>query len=174
MSEREIKEVFERILPSVAAIKRNAFLDGMLAYHAKWKKYREDSMNYQEDEQYQNEWVEIAVMDQEDYWLYSPQFSQVVGRVLNELFKTKIQYHSLPDPTLIEKAIVLIDKHGNRWLVSLRTPKNEPEKMRVCMRMPRTVSPMLTHEANMASENEVSAVNAKVELRVTKTSAWYD
>ena len=51
MSEREIKELFRSILPSVAAIKRNAFLDGMLAYHEKWNKCREESMNYEADEQ---------------------------------------------------------------------------------------------------------------------------
>lgn len=171
MSESKIHEIFTTILPSVEAGKRMAFLAGMRAYHEKFMGWRV-GMHYEADEQYQNEWFEIAVVDQNDYWLYSPQFIKIMGLVLNELFKTRIQYHSLPDPTVIDRDCALIDRLTNRWVVSLRTPENEPEKMRICMRMPRSVTQMCT--CGMASENEVSAVNPTVQIRVTDTRAWYD
>ena len=173
MSESKIHEIFTTILPSVEAGKRIAFLAGLQAYHEKFKQWRVGSMNYEADEQYQNEWFEIAVVDQNDYWLYSPQFSKVMGLMLNELFKTRIQYHSRPDPTVIDRDSAFIDRLANRWLVSLRTPENEPDKMRICMRMPRSGTQMCTCGL-MASENDVSAVNSKLHLRVTDTSAWYD
>lgn len=174
MSENEIREIFTRSLPSVADVKRSVFLDGMQRYHAKFNKYREDSMNYEADEQYRNEWFEIAVMDKDDYWLYSPWFSKVAGLVLNELFKTTIKYHSLPDPLVFDKCIVLLDEHANRWIVSIKTQENEPEKVRVCMRFPRSVPKSSMKVAVTIDESELSSVDCKEVIQVTGTGVWYD
>lgn len=131
-------------------------------------------MNYEADEQYLNEWVEIAVMDRDDYWIYSPQFSKVTGLVLNELFKTKIQCHNLPDPLNFDRDLIFIDKHANRWTVSIRTRDNEPEQLRVCMRLPRSVPRLCMCGVSLASENECSVVGTKMAIQVIDTSVWYD
>ena len=170
----ELREIFTKLLPSVPAVKRSAFLDGMRAYHEKFKGYRGGDMNYEADEQYQNEWVDIAKVDQTDYWVYSPQFSQVMGLLVNELFKTKIQHHSLPNPLSYNRDVILIDKHMNRWAVSFIAAESEPEKLRICMRFPRSKTLICTCGIKFVSENEISAADTKVAINVLDTSGWYE
>ncbi len=108
-------------------------------------------------------------MDRDDYWIYSPQFSKVLGLVINELFKIKIQFHSLSGPVSLEKTICVIDNHANRWILSIQKREREPEKLRISMRLPRTKTTMCA--CDLVHEKEVHSGTPA--LCVDSTSSWY-
>jgi hypothetical protein len=124
----ELDEIFTTHLPSVAEGKRSAFFKGMRAYHDKFKAYREESMVYETGEQYMNDLPEITMMEQEDYWIYSPHFCRVFGLILNKLFKTKIDFISTPEITKYERGIVFIDTSRIRWTLLSPPPSENPKR----------------------------------------------
>ena len=131
---------FERNLPSVDEGKRRVFIENMLAYHSKYKAYRDNEMNYEGNTDYQNELFTVSVLDPTDYWIYSPQFKRTVALMIGELFKTKIVHVSVGSPVLVTQDLVFFDGHMNRWMMSFQSRENEPDKLHLVMRFPRSNS----------------------------------
>jgi hypothetical protein len=168
----ELDEIFTTHLPSVAEGKRSAFFKGIRAYHDKFKAYREESMVYETGDQYINDMPEITMLEQEDYWIYSPHFCRVFGLILNKLFKTKIDFISTPDISNYERGIVFIDTSMIRWTLLITPSVSKPEKIHIRLRFPRYNTNICLH--SLASENEISQKSSTVTLFVTSTKAWYD
>ena len=170
MSSDEMHEIMTTILPSINVNKRRALIDGLCAYHAKFAEYRCDRINPETSEDYLNEQFELAVVDQDDFWVYSPYFSKAMGLVLNKLFKTKIMYMGLYECVRYDREIVYIDKDMHRWMV--RFLPVETEKLRICMRMPRSGS--LLQKARAFDTSQVlDPVNPAI-ISVVETNAWYE
>jgi hypothetical protein len=168
----ELDEIFTTHLPSVAEEKRSAFFKGMRAYHDKFKAYREESMVYETGEQYMNDIPEITMLEQEDYWIYSPHFCRVFGLILNKVFKTKIDFISTPDISNYERGIVFLDTNKIRWTLLITPSVSEPEKIHIRLRFPRHNSNICLH--SLASENVISQKISPVTILVTSTKAWYE
>jgi len=168
----ELDEIFTTHLPSVAEGKRSAFFKGMRAYHDKFKAYREESMVYETGEQYMNDIPEITMLEQEDYWIYSPHFCRAFGLILNKVFKTKIDFISTPDISNYERGIVFIDTNKIRWTLLITPSVSEPEKIHIRLRFPRYNTNICLH--SLASENEISQKISPVTILVTSTKAWYE
>lgn len=168
----ELDEIFTTHLPGVAEEKRRAFFEGMRAYHAKFKEYREESLVYETGDEYLNDMPEIVVLDQEDYWVYAPHFCRVFGLVLNKLFKTKISFLSTPPIGSYERAVVFVDANKIRWTMLITRSVSEPERLRICLRFPRSDTKFCVHQ--LACENDISQKDSTVIAIMTSVSDWYD
>ena len=168
----ELDDIFTTHLPGVAEGKRRAFLDGMRAYHAKFKEYREEHMVYETGEQYQNYMAEIVVLDPEDFWVYAPHFCRVFGLVLNKLFKTKISFLSTPAIGSYERGMLFVDANKFRWSSMITPSVSEPGRLRICVRFPRSDTKFCVHQ--LASENDISQKESTVIAIVTSVSDWYE
>ena len=109
-----ITAIFEKNLPSVEEEKKNVFINNMLAYHSEFKRHKDSEMNYEENTEYQNEFSTLSILDQNDFWIYSPQFKKIVALMISELFKTKITQVSIGTPVDVTQDFVLFDRHLNR------------------------------------------------------------
>jgi len=151
-----ISAIFEKNLPSVEKEKKSIFIEKMLAYHNEFKRHRDNEMNYEGNAEYQNELSTLSIVDQNDYWIYSPQFKKTVALVIGELFKTKITEVSLSTPVTVTQDLVLFDGHLNRWTVSFQYREPEPEKLHIVIRFPRSSSgTKLTELTNRKSVSDL-------------------
>ena len=168
-----ITAIFEKNLPSVEEEKKNVFINNMLAYHSEFKRHRDSEMNYEENTEYQNEFSTLSILDQNDFWIYSPQFKKIVALMISELFKTKITQVSIGTPVDVTQDFVLFDRHLNRWMVSFQSRESEPEKIRIVIRFPRSKSKV--NLTTMVDEKTISdPINVNPCIAVIDVSQWHD
>jgi len=167
-----ISAIFERNLPSVDKEKKSIFIEKMLAYHNEFKRHRDNEMNYEENAEYQNEHSTLSIVDQNDYWIYSPQFKKTLALIIGELFKTKITEVSFGTPVTVTQDLVLFDGHLNRWTMSFQSRESEPEKLHIVIRFPRSKS--RTKRTELVDEKTVSDLPPDTYVNVIDTSQWHD
>jgi hypothetical protein len=172
VSDEELHEIFTTNLPYVDPDKSHDFIYKMREYHTNFRQFSEWDINYQKDDNYLNELVHITSVDPEDYWVYSPQFKKVVGLVIGKLFRTKIQFVSIPYPIGYSHSINVIDKHMNRWSLIINEPNGEPEKARICMLFPRPVTQIM--ETSPVSTLDLNNPNYNTPVIVANASKWYE
>ena len=167
-----ISAIFERNLPSVDKEKKSILIEKMLAYHNEFKRHRDNEMNYEENAEYQNEHSTLSIVDQNDYWIYSPQFKKTLALIIGELFKTKITEVSFGTPVTVTQDLVLFDGHLNRWTMSFQSRESEPEKLHIVIRFPRSKS--RTKRTELVDEKTVSDLPPDTYVNVIDTSQWHD
>ena len=70
MEEDEISRIFVSNLPWVNKSRQCAFCKGMLAYFEQFKKYRDQSMNYEDETEYQTDVFHILELNPKECWVY--------------------------------------------------------------------------------------------------------
>ena len=144
MEEDEISWIFVSNLPWVDKSRRCAFCQGMLAYCEQFKKYREQSMNYEDKTDYQTDVFHILELNPEECWVYSPQFNKIMALMLGVLFKTEIILVGVISPTCINQHCSFQDKKINRWVMVINFHERKPDQLRISMRFPRKVTATVT------------------------------
>lgn len=167
----EIEAIFERNLRLVEDEKRRVFVEKMREYREKYRFYQAEDMNYQENDNYLNESFCVSVVDQDDYWVYSPQFNKTMGLVIGKLFKTKITHVALACHAW-NNGTVFYDVHKNRWLMAFLRRDDDPKKIYVTMRMPRSKSNL--DVCDVLDDKDVMNPRFEGHVWVMSVSKWYD
>ena len=168
----ELAAIFERSLPSVDEPRKRALLQGLRVYHCKYKSHRDDLMNYEDSEEYQNELFTLSTVGLDDFWVYSPQFKKVMALCISHLFKTKITEVSLNSPVFTNQGTVFLDKHLNWWLMLVYAHEKEPDKLKIMMRFPRSNAKV--QRANLVSDKTANDPKFHQPLCVTDASLWHE
>jgi len=168
----EISDIFKRNLKMVDDEKMRVFVENMHAYYCRFKFHRDNELNYEGNTDYQNELFHLSMVNEEDYWIYSPQFKKTVGLMISKLFKTKITDIGLISPVAACQDYVYFDKHMNRWIVSIESRESEPGKMRIMIRFPRSNS--ILRSVDVVDSQTVSDPQFKGIFWATGASVWYD
>ena len=153
-----IVEIFSRHLPSVNSNTAVAFAQGMRAYHSVFKTQQACSgMNYANTPDYLNSWNEIMVIRlDDDLWVHTPHFKRIVTLAINELFGTDITLFSPHCPLDFFYSMVFLDASYNGWIVSVLQSEVDPDKVRICARLPRFGMKVAIHVLKL-TENELGA-----------------
>jgi hypothetical protein len=167
----KIAAIFSSQLPTVDAA--DAFAKGMCAYHIAYKVQRDGAMNYADTPEYYNSQPEIMLVKQDDFWVHTPQFRKVMALAIGELFKTKVTMFSAPATVGCSVAMLFIDVHFNRWLVSIS--ESAAGQIRVYMRFPiantKVSHAVVVEEGQMCSPTFNASDSC---MMVQDANAWHE
>ena len=159
MEEDKISKIFVSNLPWVNKSRQCAFCKGMLAYFDQFKKYRDQCMNYEDENEYQTDVFHILGLNPKECWVYSPQFSKIVALMLGVLFKTEIISVEVISPTCKDQHRSFHDKKVNRWVMVINFHEDQ---LRILMRFPRkataTMATALVREGSIYDPTYTGAI----------------
>jgi hypothetical protein len=168
----DLAALFDKYLPSVPCGTANDFANGMQAYHAEYQKHRSISINHEWMPEYRGKWHEIIQIRQDDYWVYTPYFKQIMGLAINKLFNTKITSISAHCETKPCLSMVLVDEHSNRWIAQIVWCEGSSEKLSIKVRFP--MSNTKSHTSATGNVDSWSQPDVKGIILVQDVNTWYE
>jgi hypothetical protein len=138
-----ISEIFSKHLPGVPFVTARDFSVAMHSYYKAFQELRASCMNYEEMPEYRGGSF-IMQIPADHYWPYTPHFRKVMALVIEDLFTTTI-ISLCTSACEMEQSLAFVDKHKNRWHVTVRSASSDENMIRIEMYFPRSNTETISH-----------------------------
>jgi len=95
------------------------FANGMWEYRVLFQIHVDSSPQYEQTQQYKDEKSVIFSVCKDDFWVYAPQFKQVLVRTIQGLFRTRVTHFSESNSMCLPYVLVFVDATTTRWTMEV-------------------------------------------------------